>query len=148
MEPVADKMTIALKIDFRIQGFSRAEVEHYEERCRKQYIGMPCGPKPFRTISFFLELISRFEFDVRRCGFFFERFEFLVCSKFNHTQCGRACACAVACLCPHNSDSNVVVFVTIHDHTYIYTHFSPKIYVNVNVYVHIYVYGDVYVYVP
>ena len=32
-----------------------------------------------------LELISRFEMDVRRCGFFFERFEFLVCSKFNHT---------------------------------------------------------------
>ena len=32
---------------------------------------------------------------------FFERFEFLVCSKFSHTQCGRTCACAVACLCPH-----------------------------------------------
>ena len=61
-----------------------------------------------------LELISRFEFDFRRCGnLFFERFEFLVCSKFNHTQCGRTCACAVACLCPHNSISNVVVSVTI-----------------------------------
>ena len=31
--------------------------------------------------------------------FFFDRFEFWVCSKFNHTQCGRTCACAVACLC-------------------------------------------------
>ena len=29
--------------------------------------------------------------------FFFGRFEFLVCSKFNHTQCGGTCACAVAC---------------------------------------------------
>ena len=46
---------------------------------------------------------------------FFERFEFLVCSKFNHTQCGRTCACAVACLCPQNSNSNVVVSLTIHD---------------------------------
>ena len=47
--------------------------------------------------------------------FFFERFEFLVCSKFNHTQRGRTCACAVACLYPHNSISNVVASVTIHD---------------------------------
>ena len=46
---------------------------------------------------------------------FFERFEFLVCSKFNHKQCGRTCACALACLYPHNSISNVVAFVTIHD---------------------------------
>ena len=46
---------------------------------------------------------------------FFERFEFLVCSKFNHTQCGRTCACAVACLYPHNFISNVVASVTIHD---------------------------------
>ena len=44
--------------------------------------------------------------------FFFERFEFLVCSKFNLTQCGLTCACAVACLRPHNSISNVVVSVT------------------------------------
>ena len=53
--------------------------------------------RKIRIISFFLELIG---FDFRRCGNFFERFDFLVCSKFNHTQCGRACACAVACL-PH-----------------------------------------------
>ena len=45
----------------------------------------------------------------------FERFDFLVCSKFNHTPCGRSCACAVACLHPHNSNSNVVVSVTIHE---------------------------------
>ena len=66
----------------------------------------------------FLELISRFEFefDFRRCGIFFEGFEFLVCSKFNHTPCGRTCACAVACLLhPHNSISNVVASVTIYD---------------------------------
>ena len=38
-----------------------------------------------------------------------------MCSKFNHTQCGRTCACALACLYPHNSISNVMVFLTIHD---------------------------------
>ena len=87
VEPVADKMTIALKIDFRIQGFSRAEVEQYEERCRKQYLGMPCGPKPFRTISFFWELISRFEFDVRRCGFFLNDSNFwCVQSSITHNE--------------------------------------------------------------
>ena len=33
------------------------------------------------------ERFRRFEFDFRRCGiFFFERFEFLVCSKFNDMQ--------------------------------------------------------------
>ena len=44
------------------------------------------GPTPIRTISGVLELISRFEFEFCRPGnFFSERFEFLVCSKFNHT---------------------------------------------------------------
>ena len=43
-------------------------------------------------------------------NFFFERFEFLVCS----------CECAVACLCPRNSISNVVASVTIHANIYIY----------------------------
>ena len=77
---------------------------------------LPFGPKPIRTdFGGFLELICRFEFQFRRCGFFFERFEFLVCSKFNQTQCGRTCACVVACLCPHNSISNVAVSLTIHD---------------------------------
>ena len=33
----------------------------------------------------FLELMTRFEFEFRRRGNFFEGFEFLVCSKFNHT---------------------------------------------------------------
>ena len=42
---------------------------------------------------FFLEQISRFEFDFCRRG---NDSMFLVCSKFNHTQCGRTCACAVA----------------------------------------------------
>ena len=60
----------------------------------------------FERFRGFLELISRFEFDfLRREKFFFERFEFLVCS----------CECAVACLCPRNSISNVVASVTIHD---------------------------------
>ena len=74
----------------------------------------------FERFRWFLELFSRFEFDLRRCEFFLERFEFLVCSKFDHTQCGRTCACAVACLYPHNFISNVVASVTIHDDMYIY----------------------------
>ena len=61
-----------------------------------------------------LELISRSELNFRRRGnYFHERFEFWVCSKFNHMQRDCACACAVACLHPHNSISNVVVSVTI-----------------------------------
>ena len=68
------------------------------------------GPKPIRTISFFLELISRFEFEFcRRGNYFFERFEFLVCS----------CECAVACLCPRNSISNVAAS-TIHDDKFLH----------------------------
>ena len=39
----------------------------------------------FERFRWFLELISRFEFEFRRRGIFFEGFEFLVCSKFNHT---------------------------------------------------------------
>ena len=73
----------------------------------------------------FLELISRFEFDFRRCGFFFEGFEFMVCSKFNHTQCALHVHVLWACLCPQNSNSNVVVSVTIHmTRIYIYTFFK------------------------
>ena len=61
---------------------------------------------------------------------FFERFEFLVCSKFNRTQCGRTCACAAACLCPHNSISNVMAHVTIHDdNLYIYIYIYIKIFI-------------------
>ena len=48
-------------------------------------------------------------------NYFFERFEFLVCS----------CACAVACLHPRNSNSNVVASLTIHDNIYI--HFNETI---------------------
>ena len=59
-------------------------------------------------------------------NFFLERFEFLVCSKFDHTQCGRTCACAVACLYPHNFISNVVASVTIHDDMYIYIYIIYK----------------------
>ena len=71
----------------------------------------------FERFRGFLELISRFEFEFRRReNYFFERFDFLVCSEFNHTQCGRTCACALACVCPQNSISNVVV----RDDMYIY----------------------------
>ena len=69
-----------------------------------------------RTISEGLELISMFELEFRRRGnHFFERFEFLVCSEFNHIQLDCTCACSVACLHPHYSISNVVVSLTIHD---------------------------------
>ena len=51
-------------------------------------------------------------------NFFFERFEFLECSKFNHMQRDCTCACAVACLCPQNSNSNVVVSLMIYDNIY------------------------------
>ena len=46
---------------------------------------------------------------------FFLRFEFLVCSGFNHMQCDCTCACAVAFLHPHNSIPNDVVSFMIHD---------------------------------
>ena len=44
----------------------------------------------FERFRGFWELISRFEFEFRRRWnyIFFEGFEFLVCSKFNHTRCG------------------------------------------------------------
>ena len=65
------------------------------------------------------ESISRSEFDFRRCeNYFSERFEFLVCSKFNHMQRDCTCACAVACLYPHKSISNATVSLTIHDNTF------------------------------
>ena len=79
----------------------------YEMWNRKQILFLT---KPIRTISGFWELISRFEFEFCRCEFFFEGFEFLVCS----------CERAVACLCPRNSISNVVVSLTIHDDMYKY----------------------------
>ena len=74
----------------------------------------------FERFRGFCELISRFQFDFRRRGIFFERFEFLVCSKFNFMQRDCTCACAVACLHPHNSFSNVVVSLTIHDDFFVY----------------------------
>ena len=74
----------------------------------------------FERFRGFWELFSRFEFDVRHCeNYFFERFEFLVCSKFNHMQRDCTCACAVACSHPHNSFSNVVASLTIHDNIFL-----------------------------
>ena len=64
----------------------------------------------FERFRFFMELISRFEFEFCRCETFFEGFEFLVCS----------CECAMASLCPRNSISNVVASLTIDDNIYIY----------------------------
>ena len=53
-----------------------------------------------------------------------------MCSKFDHTQCGRTCACAVACFYPHSTVSNVVASVTIHDNTnksiYIHKYISKR----------------------
>ena len=84
----------------------------------------------------FWELISRFEFDFCRCGnHFLERFEFLVCSKFNHTQCGRTCACAVACLHTH-TQLHFECCGVVDDwrqHLYIY------------IYIYIYIHIDIYV---
>ena len=79
---------------------------------------------PFERFRGFSELFSRFEFEFCRRDFFFERFEYLVCSKFNHVQRDCTCACAVACLHPHNSFSNVVVSLTIHDHIFLHGVFA------------------------
>ena len=50
---------------------SRSEGELQQYVCSPLSIRpSPCGPKPIRTISEFLELISKFEFDFRRCGIF------------------------------------------------------------------------------
>ena len=108
--------------------------------------GVLCGPNQFERIRGFLKLCSRFEFGFRRCGNFFERFEFLVCSKFNHTQRDCTCACAVALLHQHKCISTVVVSVTIHDDTHIYIHFFRYMYMSMSMSVYVYVY--VYVYVP
>ena len=81
----------------------------------------------FERFWWVLELISRFEFDFRRCGIYFlNDSKFLVCSKFNQTQCGRTCACAAACLHPRNSISNVVVSVTMHDDTDVYVYLDKR----------------------
>ena len=80
-----------------------------------------CGLRTIRPeinsndFVFFLELLSRFEFEFCRCvNFFCEGFEFLVWS----------CECAVACLYPRNSISNVVASA-IHDDRNI--HFNETI---------------------
>ena len=81
-----------------------------------------------------------------------------MCSKFNHTQCGRTCACAVACLHPHNSISNVVVSLTIHDNTYIYIYICKRctknmkllrkvINIHVRIHVHLHIHVQVHVHV-
>ena len=78
--------------------------------------GVPFAGKPIRTISGFLGINQPIRIRLPSLrDFFLNDSKFLVCSKFNHTQCGRTCACAVACLHPHNSISNVVVSLTIHD---------------------------------
>ena len=74
---------------------------------------VPFRPKLIRTISGVFGSNWQVEFDFRRRGIFFERFEFLVCSKSDHMQRDYTCACDVASLYPHNSISNVVVSSTI-----------------------------------
>ena len=46
----------------------------------------------------------------------------MVCSKFNHSQCGPPFACAVACLHPHNSISNVVSLM-VHGETWVFVYY-------------------------
>ena len=97
-----------------------------------------------------LELISRFEFDFRRCGFStLSEFDFRRCGKFfvmirifgvvgvqSHAiNVAVHVQCAVACLHPDNSIPNVFVSVTIHDNMYMY------ICTCTDVYMYIYVYG-------
>ena len=78
-----------------------------------------------KDFGWFGNLLEGSEFEFRRCGFFFfERFEFMVCTKPNDMQRDCTYACAVACLHPHNSVSNVVVSLTIHDNMNIYIYIS------------------------
>ena len=71
----------------------------------------------FERFWWFLELISRFEIDFRRCGKYFSDDSNFWC-VWGWTTCNELCACAVACLHPHNSISNVVSLM-IHDNIYI-----------------------------
>ena len=101
-------------------GNSTILISVVAEHDKQQTNPLPFAQKPIRTISVFLELIRRFEFEFcRRENYFFEGFEFLV----------RSCECAVACLYPRNSISNVVVSLTVHDN--IYTYLFCKMYKNV-----------------
>ena len=98
--------------------------EHESKELFRQYHSP--GNK-FERFRVFLELISRFEFDFRRCEIFFGTIRiFGVFKVQSHTPCGCICACAVACLHPHNSNSNVVVSVTIHDDIYIYIYICKR----------------------
>ena len=101
---VFEMIHIARKLEFRNAAQTGSRSGHQRLQLPGQYCSRPNQFERFRGV---LEFISRFEFDFRRRGFFFQ--------QFDHTQCGRTCACAVACLFPHNSISNVVASVTIHD---------------------------------
>ena len=85
---------------------------------RAQQLPQVVSPKnlnQFERFRVFLGLISRFEFEFRRYdNYFFERFEFLVCSKFNHTHHVAVNVCVLWPVCAHNNSlSNVVASVTI-----------------------------------
>ena len=68
--------------------------------------GIPFRPKPILTISGgFANYVADSNSVFVVANFFFERFDFLVCSKFNRMQRDCTCACAVASLHPHNSIS-------------------------------------------
>ena len=100
----------------------------------------------FERFRWFLELISRFEFEFRRCGnYFFEQFEFFGVFKVqSHTMWPYMCLCC-GLFAPTQSHSNVVASVTIHDDKCIYIYLHIYIYVCVHVCVYICVYVCVYV---
>ena len=105
----------------------RAERERSEDEEEEERYTAHTAPQQyhaprnnFERFRIFLEFVGRFEFDFRRRGIFFDRIEFLVCSKYNHMQRDCTCACTTACLHSRNSISNVVVSLTIHDDKNIY----------------------------
>ena len=80
----------------------------------------------FERFRVVLQLISRFEFDFRRCGFFFERFDFwCVQSSITHNVAVHVHV-LWPLLHPHNSISNVVASLTIHDNKNISKRCSKK----------------------
>ena len=68
------------------------DTQAQQKTCTHKHV-IPFRPKPIRTISGVLEMISRFEFDFRRRGIFFERFEFFVFKVQSHTMWPYMCMC-------------------------------------------------------
>ena len=103
------------------QGRPRSYLQQLRQTCWRQRkrVTIPTETNS-NDFGFFLELIGKFEFDLRRRGNYLENpIRFVVCSGLTHMQCDCTCARAVACLHPDKSIPNVVVSVTIHDDMYI-----------------------------